>query len=142
MDMKFGEKEEALREEKKVNAGAQFFQTNLIYDVDGFAEWLGGLDKLGVLARVHVLAGLMPMRSFKAAQMIAQVPGVKVPKALLDRMESATDPKEEGVQITLELIDKLKRLPGVHGLHIMAVGWESIVPRLIKESGVRQIADC
>ena len=128
---------QALREEKKVNAGAQFFQTNLIYDVDGFSQWLENLDKVGALPRVHVLAGLMPMRSFKAAQMIAQVPGVKVPQALLDRMEHAADPKEEGVQITLELIDRLKRLPGVHGLHIMAVGWESIVPRLIKESSVR-----
>lgn len=88
-----------------------------------------------MLSRAHVLAGLMPMRSFKAAQMIAQVPGVKVPKALLDRMESATNPK--GVQITLELIDKLKRLPGVHGLHIMAVGWESVVPRLVKSVSVR-----
>lgn len=132
------ERFQAMREEKKVNAGAQFFQTNLIYDVERFERYLENLDRLGVLARVHVLAGLMPMRSFKAAQMIAQVPGVTMPAALLSRMEQASDPKEEGVQITLELIERLKRLPGVHGLHIMAVGWESIVPRLIKESGVRQ----
>jgi 5,10-methylenetetrahydrofolate reductase len=132
------ERFQALREAKKVNAGAQFFQTNLVYDVAGFERWLAALEKRGVLGRVFILAGLTPMRSFKAAQAIAQVPGVKMPAAILERMEKAADAKEEGVQITLELVDKLKRLPGVNGLHFMAVGWESIVPRLVKESGLRR----
>jgi methylenetetrahydrofolate reductase (NADPH) len=132
------ERFQALREAKKVNAGAQFFQTNLVYDVAGFERWLAALEKRGVLGRVFILAGLTPMRSFKAAQAIAQVPGVKMPPAILERMEKAADAKEEGVQITLELVDKLKRLPGVNGIHFMAVGWESIVPRLVKEAGLRR----
>ncbi len=129
---------QAMREEKKVNAGAQFFQTNLVYDVEGFERWLAALDQRGVLTRVHVLAGLMPIRSPKAAQAIAEVPGVKMPRAILERMEKAADPKEEGVQITLELIDRLKQLPGVHGIHLMSVGWEAIVPRLVKDSGLQR----
>ncbi len=128
---------QAMREEKKVNAGAQFFQTNLVYDVEGFERWLAALDKRGVLNRVHVLAGVTPIRSAKAARIMAEVPGVKVPPALIERMDKAADAKEEGVQIILEIMDKVKRLPGVHGLHIMAVGWESIVPRLVKEAGLR-----
>ncbi len=131
------ERFQALREQKKVNAGAQFFQTNLIYDVAAFERWLAALDQRGVLGRVFILAGVMPIRSFKAAQAIATVPGVKVPPSLLDRIERSADAKEEGVQVTLELIDRLKGLPGLHGIHIMSVGWESIVPRLVTESGLR-----
>ncbi len=128
---------QALREQKKVNAGAQFFQTNLVYDPEGFERWLEALDKRGVLGRVSILAGVTPMRSAKAATLISEVPGVKMPRAILERMEKAADPKEEGVQITLEIVDKVKRLPGVNGIHFMAVGWESIVPRLVKDAGLR-----
>ena len=127
---------QALREEKKVNAGAQFFQTNLVYDVDGFERWLAALDKRGLLGRVFILAGVTPIRSAKAAHIMNEVPGVTIPPALVERMEQAKEPKEEGVQIALEIVDRVKHLPGVSGLHFMAVGWESIVPRLVKESGL------
>jgi methylenetetrahydrofolate reductase (NADPH) len=128
---------QALREHKKANAGAQFFQTNLIYDVDGFERWLAALDQRGVLSQVHILAGITPIRSAKAARIMSEVPGVKVPHALITRLEGAADAKEEGVQIALEITERVKRLPGVRGIHFMAVGWESIVPRLVKESGLR-----
>ena len=132
------ERFQALREEKKVNAGAQFFQTNLVYDVEGFERYLAALDRRGVLGRVFLLPGITPMRSAKAAHLINEVPGVKVPAPLIERMENAKDAKEEGVQIALEIVEQIKRLPGVNGIHFMAVGWESIVPRLVKESGLRQ----
>jgi len=70
---------------------------------------------------------------------MSEVPGIKIPSSVFTRLESAADPKEESVQMTLELIQKIKALPGVHGIHFMAVGWESIVPRLIQESGLRLI---
>ena len=126
-----------MREEKKVNAGAQFFQTNLVYDVDGFERYLAALEKRGMLGRVFLLAGVTPIRSAKAANIMNEVPGVKVPAPLIERLEKAADPKEEGVQITLEIVDRIKRLPGVNGIHFMAVGWESVVPRLVKEAGLR-----
>jgi 5,10-methylenetetrahydrofolate reductase len=128
---------QALREAKKVNAGAQFFQTNLVYDVDGFERWLAALDKQGVLGRVHILAGVTPVRSAKAARIMSSVPGIVMPAALIERLESAKDPKEEGVQIALEIVERVRGLPGVNGIHFMAVGWESIVPRLVREAGLR-----
>ncbi len=126
---------QAMREQKKVNAGAQFLQTNLVYDVDGFERWLAALDRRGVLGKVFILAGVTPIRSARAAHIMNEVPGVRIPPALVERMEKARDPKEEGVQITLEIVDRVRRLPGVNGLHFMAVGWESIVPRLVKKTG-------
>jgi methylenetetrahydrofolate reductase (NADPH) len=128
---------QALRETKKVNAGTQFFQTNLIYDVDKFAEYLELIEETNLSQRAYFLAGVAPIRSLKAAQMMNQVPGINIPKEIFSRLESSSDPKEEGIQIALEIIDKLKKLPGIHGIHFMAVGWESIVPRLIQESGLR-----
>ncbi len=127
---------QAIREEKKINAGAQFLQTNLIFDIDHFEEYLGALERRDVTARVGLLAGITPVRSVKAAHAMNEVPGVKIPDTVIRRMENSADPKEESIQITLELIDRIKRLKGVRGIHIMAVGWESIVPRLVKESGL------
>ena len=128
---------EARRLHKKINAGAQFVQTQLVYDLDAFEAWLEALDKRDLLSKVHVLAGIGPMRSVRAARYLAEsVPGVRVPGAILTRMEQASDPGEEGVQIGLELIEKLKGMPGVSGVHLMAMGWEWVVPRLVKEAGL------
>lgn len=130
---------QAQRELKKVNAGVQFFQTNLIYDIDAFKIYMEQLDKAGVLGNVYILAGVAPIRSAKAAQMMNQVPGINIPDSIINRLEFSKSPKEEGVQISLELISQLKDLPGVNGIHFMAVGWESIVPRVITESGLREL---
>jgi len=127
---------EAQREIKKVHAGAQFFQTNLIYDVKVFEDYLAELERAGLLGKVYILAGVAPIRSAKAAHMMNLVPGIKIPEALIARLEASKAPKEEGIQIALEIIQGIRRLPGVNGIHFMAVGWESVVPRLIKESGL------
>jgi methylenetetrahydrofolate reductase (NADPH) len=128
---------QSIREEKKVNAGAQFFQTQVIFDLEGFERYLAALDKRGLLQRVNLMAGVTPVRSLKAAYAMAEVPGIKVPEWVFKRLENALDPKEESIQMTLELIQKIKNIPQVHGIHFMAVGWESIVPRLIQESNLR-----
>jgi len=128
---------QAMREEKKANAGAQFLQTNLVFDFEGFERYLEALEARGVPARLPILAGISPVRSVKAALAMRKVPGVRIPDAVIQRLEASADAKEESVQMTLELIDKVKNLPGVRGIHFMAVGWESIVPRLIQESGLR-----
>jgi methylenetetrahydrofolate reductase (NADPH) len=130
---------QAARELKKVHAGAQFFQTNLVYDIPAFKDYLENLEKVGLPGKVFMLAGVAPIRSLKAAQAMNQLPGINVPAEFIRRMEAATDPKEEGVQIALELIDQIKSLPGINGIHFMSVGWESIVPRLIKESGLQDL---
>lgn len=129
---------QAIREHKKINAGAQFFQTNLVYDPDGLDEWLEALDKRGVLDKVYILVGITPMKSLKVAKyMNDEVPGVFIPDTLMKRMEAAGDhAEEEGVQIALELIEAVKGKQGVHGIHLMAVGWEEIVPRIVTEAGL------
>ncbi len=129
---------QALREHKKVNAGAQFFQTNLVYDPDGFEVWLNALAQRNILDKVYILVGITPLKSLKMAQyMHHDVPGVVIPERLLKRLEAAGDGvEEEGVQIALELIEAIKGKQGVHGIHLMAVGWEEIVPRIVREAGL------
>jgi methylenetetrahydrofolate reductase (NADPH) len=129
---------EALRLEKKINAGAQFIQTQLVYDVETFAAWLEALDKRNLLGKVHVLAGVGPLRSAQAAQYIAtRLHNVRVPPAILARMERAGNAPEEGVQIALELMERLRTLKGVSGIHLMAMGWETVIPRLLVEAGLQ-----
>lgn len=129
---------QALREHKKINAGAQFFQTNLVYDPDGLEIWLNELAKRDILDKVFILIGITPLKSLKVAQyMHHEVPGVTIPDKLMKRMEAAGDKaEEEGVQIALELIEAVKDKQGVNGIHLMAVGWEEIVPRIITEAGL------
>jgi methylenetetrahydrofolate reductase (NADPH) len=133
---------QALREHKKINAGAQFFQTNLVYDADHMEIWLNELAKRNILDKIYILIGITPLKTLKMAKyMNDEVPGVFVPEALMKRMEAAEaagNGQEEGVQIALELIEKIKKFEGqgVNGLHIMAVGWEEIVPRIVTEGGV------
>ena len=131
---------QAIREHKKINAGAQFFQTNLVYDADRLEIWLNELAKRNLLGKVYILIGITPLKSLKVAKyMNDEVPGVFVPDLIIKRMESADaagNAQEEGVQIALELIEKIRGKQGVNGLHIMAVGWEDIVPRIVKDAGL------
>jgi methylenetetrahydrofolate reductase (NADPH) len=129
---------QALREHKKINAGAQFFQTNLVYDPDGLETWLNELVKRNILDKVYILIGITPLKSLKVAQyMNNEIPGVTIPEKLIKRMEAAGDgAEEEGVQIALELIEVVKSKQVVHGIHLMAVGWEEIVPRIVTEAGL------
>jgi len=133
---------QAIREHKKVNAGAQFFQTNLVYDPDRMEIWLNELAKRNFLDKVYIMIGLTPLKSAKMTHYMTQVPGVYVPDVIIKRMDEA-DAKggppaaqEEGVRITLEIIEKIKGKHGIHGLHIMPVGWEEIVPRIVTEAGL------
>lgn len=132
---------QALREHKKANAGAQFFQTNLVYDIERMEIWLNELAKRDILGKVYILAGITPLKSLKMARYMMEVPGVWVPVSILKRMEAADaagNAQEEGVRIALELAQRIKgyEKQGVHGLHIMPVGWEDIVPRIVTEAGL------
>ncbi len=132
---------QALREQKKVNAGAQFFQTNCIFDLEGLEVWLNALAQRDVLDKVFILAGIAPIKSYKmATYMHHSVPGVSIPDRLLRRLEAAGDGvEEEGVAIALELIEGVRKLQGIHGVHLMAVGWEEIVPRIVTEAGLAPV---
>ncbi len=122
---------------KKVKAGADFIQTQAIYDVSKFAQWMEMVTKRGLDKETHILAGVIPIRSAGMARYMRDyVSGVYVPDEVVTRMEQAENAKEEGVRVVLEVIEQLKEIPGVHGIHIMAVGWEDIVPEITEKSGL------
>jgi methylenetetrahydrofolate reductase (NADPH) len=129
---------QAIKDTKKVNAGAQFFQTNLIFEPERLDQWLEQLYKRNILDKVHILIGIAPLKGYKVAEYLhTKVPGVTVPEKILSRlMKAGESASEEGVQITLEIIDAIKRKQGVNGIHIMTLGWEAIVERIVKESGL------
>jgi methylenetetrahydrofolate reductase (NADPH) len=129
---------EAIVTEKKINAGAQFLQTLPIFDGARFVEWLEALDKRNLLGKVYLMPSVVLLRSPRHARFIANdVPGVYVPSPVMTRIEDAADPREEGIQIAIELISELKDLSGINGVHILAPGQEEVVPRLVKETSLR-----
>lgn len=126
-----------VRMAKKIKAGAEFIQTQCVFHIGRFEQWYELIDKRGFLDEVSVLPGIMPIRSPRALQYMAEsVPGMRVDKTYLKRMEEAEDKKEEGIKITLEIIKKLREFPKIAGIHIMTVEWESIIPRIVEEAGL------
>ncbi len=127
----------ATRLGKKVKAGADFIQTQAVYDVPKFARYMEMVCERGLDKQVHILAGVIPIRSVGMARYMRDyVSGVSVPDEIITRLEKAEKVKDEGVKIILEIIEQLKEIPGVHGLHIMAVGWEDIVPEMVERAGL------
>jgi methylenetetrahydrofolate reductase (NADPH) len=126
-----------IRLEKKVRAGADFIQTQGVFDVERFARYMELVRERGLHERTHILAGIIPMKSAGMARYMRDyVAGLSVPGELVERMENAEDAKEEGVRITLEIIEQLQEIEGVHGIHLMAVAWEDIVPVVIERAGL------
>jgi methylenetetrahydrofolate reductase (NADPH) len=122
---------------KKVKAGLDFVQTQAVYDVPKFTKFMKMVCDLGLDKQVHILAGVIPIRSVGMARYMRDyVSGVSLPDEIITRMEKAEKAKEEGVKIILEIIEQLKEIPGLHGIHIMAVGWEDIVPEMVAKAGL------
>jgi methylenetetrahydrofolate reductase (NADPH) len=127
----------ATRLAKKVAAGADFCQTQAIFDMGMFEKWMDEVRARGLDKKIHILAGVIPMKSAGAARyMKNKVPGMIVPNDIVDRMKNAKDQKAEGIKLCIEQINHLKTVKGVHGVHIMAVAWEEMVPRIVEESGL------
>lgn len=128
---------EVLRLEKKVRAGADFIQTQCVYNLEKFEEWMKLVRARKLHEEVHILAGVTPLKSYRMAKYMKEnVPGIDIPDKVLERMKNAPkeSAKEEGINICVETIERLKEVEGVHGVHIMAIGWEEIVPELIKRA--------
>jgi len=122
---------------KKVSAGADFIQTQAIYDMDRFERWMEGVRERGLDRKVHILAGVVPLKSVGAARyMKNKVAGIIVPDEIIERMKKASDPKKEGIRICIEQIEHLRSIKGVHGVHIMAIAWEEKVPEIVREAGL------
>src|SRR6266540_1591077 len=121
----------------KAEAGADFVQTQAIFDLDAFEEWAHLVRKEWLHEKVHILAGVVPLKSAKSARFMAEkVPGVVMPADLPARLEKAGDPKSEGLRIAVEAVTALRKIDGVHGVHLMAVNWEEAIPAIVKAAGL------
>jgi 5,10-methylenetetrahydrofolate reductase len=122
---------------KKIRAGAHFIQTQPVFDIPMFEKWMGMVRDEGFDEQVFIIAGIMPVRSVKALQhMRDNVPGSRIADEYIKRMESAADPKEEGIAMTVEIMKQVKEIRGVKGLHLMPVMWESITPTIVEMAGL------
>jgi len=124
-----------IRLKKKINAGAQFIQTQSIYDIEHFKRWMEKVRQAGLHKKSYILAGILVNKSLKSIEMTKLVAGMKVPDFYIERMRDAPNCEEEGVNIALDLIKEIRQIEGVSGLHIMAVNWESIVPTILERAG-------
>ena len=128
-----------IRLAKKIDAGADFIQTQCIYNMDRFKEWMKMAREEGLTEKVHILGGVTPLKSAGMAKfMNNKVAGMDVPEALIDRMAGVPKGKsvEEGLKICLETIAELRDIEGVHGVHIMAIEWEDIVGEIVESAGL------
>jgi len=124
-----------LRLAKKVKAGADFIQTQAIFDVARFARWMETVRERGLDKQTHILAGVVPIKSVGMARYMKDyVSGVYVPDEVVTRLEGAKNVKEEGIKTCLETIEQLKEIQGVHGIHVMAVAWEEMVPSIVEQA--------
>jgi methylenetetrahydrofolate reductase (NADPH) len=125
------------RLEKKIKAGANFIQTQCIFDLDRFERWMEMVRERGLHKRVKILGGVTPMKSLGAARyMKNNVSGITIPDELVDRLKGAEDKKAEGLKIAIETIERLKQIEGVAGVHIMAIAWEEVVPEIVERAGL------
>ena len=124
---------------KKIASGAEFIQTQCIYNVDKFELWMEQVRDRGLHEKVFILAGITPMKSAGMTRyMKNRVPGMDVPDDIIKRMSDVPKKKqsEEGINICVETIQRLKEVEGVRGFHIMAIEWEERVPEIVERSGL------
>jgi len=124
---------------KKIKAGADFIQTQCIYNLERFEAWMAMAREKGLTEKVSILGGVTPLKSPGMARyMKTRVAGMDVPDEVIERMEGLSKEKqrEEGIKICVETIERLKEMPGVKGVHIMAIGWEEAVGEIVERAGL------
>jgi methylenetetrahydrofolate reductase (NADPH) len=128
-----------LRLGKKVEAGADFIQTQAVFDVAMFRQWMERVRDLGLDSRCFILAGVIPPKSPTMIEyMRSRVPGMVVPDAMVKRMAGVPADRagEEGIRIACEIIEEVRTVPGVAGVHIMPIGWEHRVREIVERTGL------
>jgi methylenetetrahydrofolate reductase (NADPH) len=125
---------------KKVAAGAQFIQTQCVFNLEKFIEWMKGVRDRGLHEKTYILAGITPIKSLPMAQYMAtKVAGMDVPEAVIERIKGVEKKKQkqEGIKIAVETIQKLKEVEGIRGVHIMAIEWEEAVPEIVQQANLQ-----
>ncbi len=129
--------EKVSRLEKKIEAGAEFIQTQIILDVEHFRSWMREVRAAGLHHHTHILAGVMILRKPDSAPFIRDnLPGMRVPDAIIDRMERASDPEREGIYMASELVQEIAAIEGVAGIHLMSIGWTRAIPWVVENAGL------
>jgi len=119
----------------KVEAGAEFIQTQCIFNLKRFKDWMDLVKEYGMSEKVYILGGITPLKSVRMAEYMAKnVAGMDIPQEVIDRMKSvpAKEQKQEGIKIAVETAQALKEMSGIHGVHVMAIEWEEAVPQIVE----------
>lgn len=123
---------QVLRLQKKVAAGADFIQTQAVFDIDHFRQWMAGVRSLGLHRETRILVGILLLNSAERANFLREhVPGMRVSEVVVERLAKTDDPKEEGKKLAQELIQSVAEIEGVAGIHIMSIAWEEAIPEVI-----------
>lgn len=129
--------EKVARLEKKIASGAEFIQTQIIFDIERFRQWMADARAAGLHQQAHILAGVMVIRSAQSAHFLRDhLPGSRVPDWVIERMDRAEDAEREGVRIAAELTQQMLAIEGVRGVHVMSVGWTKAIPQVIEAAGL------
>lgn len=129
--------ERAARLAKKVESGAEFIQTQIIFDMERFRSWMADVRAVSAHQQAHILGGILVLRSAQQAKFLRDhLPGSRVPEWVVERMEQAEDAEREGIAIASELTRDLLAVDGVRGVHIMSVGWTKAIPRVVEDAGL------
>jgi methylenetetrahydrofolate reductase (NADPH) len=129
--------EKAGRVERKIEHGAELIQTQIVYDLQRFRDWMADVRAAGMHQQAHILAGVMITRTAKSLHfMKANLPGMRIPDEIFDRMERTDDPEHEGLHLAADLIKEVLSIEGIAGVHLMSIGWSGAIPRVVEEAGL------
>ena len=121
---------------EKINSGADFLQTQPVFDLATFSQWLAELRRVGGGRQVSVIAGVLTLRSVEQPERVARVPGVALGQDIIDRLKKAPDAEQEGIAVAVEMAKSLRALPGVHGVHLYSIEWPEAVPLVAERAGL------
>lgn len=129
--------EKATRVERKIEYGAEFIQTQILFDIERFRLWMNDVRAAGLHQQAAIMAGVMIVRSAHSMHFLRDhLPGSRIPEAAIERMDAATDGEAEGIALATELAQELLSIEGVRGIHFMTVGWTKAIPRVVKGLGL------
>lgn len=129
--------ERVARLEKKIESGAEFIQTQIIFDTQRFRDWMVDVRAAGLHQQAFILAGVMIPRAARTVVFLKdELPGMCIPDYVVDQMQRASDPEHAGVLLAAELVQELLSIEGVAGIHLMSVGWTRAMPQVIEQAGL------
>lgn len=129
--------EKATRVERKIQHGAEFVQTQILFDIERFRIWMNDVRAAGLHQQASIMAGIMIVRSAQSMRFLRDhLPGSRIPDAVIERMDAAEDGEAEGIALATELSQELLSIEGVRGIHFMTVGWTKSIPKVVKKLGL------